>query len=110
MEIDDKLYRRLMYLGIIPDGTGVRAHNEGNSDYNNGQHIITPWSIWLDYPELTPWDDDILKRILRTKEDAGYTPKEQRALDYRKIIHICQERIRQLRYESIDTTDTSPQA
>lgn len=97
--IDKRLYRRLQYLGLIPDGSGVRDHNEGNSDYNNGKHIITPWSVWLDYPELTSWDDDIIKRILRTKEDAGYTPVQQRILDYKKIKHICDERIRQLEYE-----------
>lgn len=89
---------RLKYLGLIPDGSDVRSHNEGNSNYNDGTHIITPWTIWLDYPELTSWDDDIIKRVLRTKTDAGYTPEEQRILDYKKIIHNCQERIRQLKY------------
>lgn len=92
------LNERLKYLGLIPDGSDVRSHNEGNSNYNDGTHIITPWSIWLDYPELTSWDDDIIKRVLRTKADAGYTPEEQRILDYKKIIHNCQERIRQLKY------------
>lgn len=96
--IDKRLYRRLQYLGLIPDGSDVRSHNEGNSNYNDGTHIITPWTIWLDYPELTSWDDDIIKRVLRTKADAGYTPEEQRILDYKKIIHNCQERIRQLKY------------
>ena len=92
------LKERLKYLGLIPDGSDVRSHNEGNSNYNDGTHIITPWTIWLDYPELTSWDDDIIKRVLRTKADAGYTPEEQRILDYKKIIHDCQERIRQLKY------------
>ena len=92
------LNERLKYLGLIPDGSDVRSHNEGNSNYNDGTHIITPWTIWLDYPELTSWDDDIIKRVLRTKSDAGYTPEEQRILDYKKIIHDCQERIRQLKY------------
>lgn len=92
------LKERLKYLGLIPDGSDVRSHNEGNSNYNDGTHIITPWTIWLDYPELTSWDDDIIKRVLRTKADAGYTPEEQRILDYKKIIHNCQERIRQLKY------------
>lgn len=92
------LNERLKYLGLIPDGSDVRSHNEGNSNYNDGTHIITPWTIWLDYPELTSWDDDIIKRVLRTKADAGYTPEEQRILDYKKIIHDCQERIRQLKY------------
>ena len=92
------LNERLKYLGLIPDGSDVRSHNEGNSNYNDGTHIITPWTIWLDYPELTSWDDDIIKRVLRTTADAGYTPEEQRILDYKKIIHNCQERIRQLKY------------
>lgn len=92
------LNERLKYLGLIPDGSDVRSHNEGNSNYNDGTHVITPWTIWLDYPELTSWDDDIIKRVLRTKADAGYTPEEQRILDYKKIIHNCQERIRQLKY------------
>ena len=92
------LNERLKYLGLIPDGSDVRSHNEGNSNYNDGTHIITPWTIWLDYPELTSWDDAIIKRVLRTKADAGYTPEEQRILDYKKIIHNCQERIRQLKY------------
>ena len=92
------LNERLKYLGLIPDGSDVRSHNEGNSNYNDGTHIITPWTIWLDYPELTSWDDDIIKRVLRTKADAEYTPEEQRILDYKKIIHNCQERIRQLKY------------
>ena len=92
------LKERLKYLGLIPDGSDVRSHNEGNSNYNDGTHIITPWTIWLDYPELTSWDDDIIKRVLRTKADAGSTPEEQRILDYKKIIHNCQERIRQLKY------------
>lgn len=94
----ENLILRLKYLGIIPDGSTVRNTNEGNSDYNSGKHIITPWSIWLDYKELTSFDHDILKRVLRTKEDAGYSPTEQRILDYKKIKHICDERIRQLNY------------
>ncbi|MCQ2219749.1 MAG: hypothetical protein MJZ12_00065 [Prevotella sp.] len=94
--IDDKLYDKLRYLGIIDD-TGVRDNNVGNSNYADKSHLIMPWTIWLDYPDLTPWDDDIIKRVLRTKQDAGYTPEEQRVLDYEKIKHICDERIRQIR-------------
>lgn len=92
--MDDKpigadLYRRLDYLGIIPNDT--RDHNVGASDY--AQHIIQPWSIWLDYPDLTSWDHDIIKRVLRTKST------DSRIMDYKKIIHICEERIRQLKKE-----------
>lgn len=83
--IDFVLYERLRRLGILD--CGVRGHNVGASDYS--RHVIQPWSIWLDY-ELNPWDADIVKRVLRTKDG------ESRRLDYEKIIHICQERIRQL--------------
>lgn len=65
----------------------IRDRNVGNSDYS--KHTIQPWDIWLEY-ELNPWDADIVKRVLRTKEG------DTRRMDYEKIIHICQERIRQL--------------
>ena len=93
--IDYSLYKRLRYLGIIhseKDGIeDVRSFNVGNSNYS--KHTIQPWSIWLDYPELTSWDHDILKRVLRTKQG------DSRRSDYDKIIHICEERIRQLNLE-----------
>ena len=65
----------------------VRAHNVGESDYS--QYKIQPWDIWLEY-KLNPWDADILKRTLRKKKT------DSRRLDYEKIIHVCQERIRQI--------------
>lgn len=65
----------------------VRSHNVGASDYS--KHKIQPWDIWMEY-HLNPWDADIVKRILRTKST------DSRKLDYEKIIHICQERIRQI--------------
>lgn len=71
----------------------VRDHNIGNSDY--AKHKIQPWDIWMEY-HLNPWDADIVKRILRTKQEGSMSPKEARILDYQKIIHICSERIRQL--------------
>lgn len=92
-EISRKLYDKLEMLGII-DSSQVRTANEGNSDY--AAHTIQPWSIWLDYKDLTPWDADIIKRILRTKDDKSMTPEQQRTMDYNKIIHICRERIRQI--------------
>lgn len=92
-EISRKLYDKLEMLGII-DSSQVRTANEGNSDY--AAHTIQPWSIWLDYKDLTPWDADIIKRILRTKDDKSMTPEQQRVMDYNKIIHICRERIRQI--------------
>ena len=83
--IDVETYNALMRLGILD--TSVRSYNRGKSDYP--KHIIQPWSIWIDY-NLNAFDADIVKRILRTKEG------EPRRLDYEKIIHICEERIRQI--------------
>lgn len=88
-EISDELYNQLDYLGLIPND--VRSTNVGKSDYS--KHIIQPWAIWLDW-QLNAWDADIVKRILRTKEG------DSRQMDYEKIIHICQERIRQLKHEN----------
>ena len=85
VEIPKALYDRMNYLGLIPNE--VRSHNIGASNYS--QRIIQPWSIWLDY-NLNAFDADIVKRILRTKET------DTRKMDYEKIIHICQERIRQI--------------
>lgn len=82
---EHEFLERCKELGMI--GSRCRTYNEGKSDYS--KHIIQPWSIWLDY-NLNPWDADIVKRILRTKEG------ESRELDYKKIIHICNERLRQL--------------
>lgn len=65
----------------------VRDYNVGKSDY--ARHTIQPWDIILEYG-LNYWDGDIIKRVLRTKEG------ESRRLDYEKIIHICNERIRQI--------------
>lgn len=92
MEINDNLYNSLANLGII-DKTGIRDNNVGASNY--AQHLIQPWSIWKDY-NLNPWDADIVKRVLRTKNEPGLSDKESRILDYQKIIHICNERLRQL--------------
>ncbi len=69
-------------------GNSVRDHNVGESNY--ADHTIQPWDIFLDYPELNYWDCDIIKRILRKKSS------DPRMLDYQKIIHICEERIRQI--------------
>ena len=71
----------------------VRTHNVGQSDY--AQHKIQPWDIWMEY-HLNPWDADIVKRVLRTKQESNMSETEARILDYQKIIHVCQERIRQL--------------
>lgn len=91
VKIDKTLYDRLNYLGLIPND--VRKDNVGKSNYS--QYTIQPWSIWIDY-NLNPWDADIVKRTLRTKEEPGMTLDESRIMDYTKIIHICHERIRQI--------------
>ena len=87
--LDEDTYKALMRLGILD--TSVRSYNRGASDYS--RHIIQPWTIWQDY-NLNPWDADIVKRILRTKQG------DSRRLDYEKIIHICEERIRQIDMEA----------
>ena len=92
--IGENLYRGFERLGLIPNE--VRKGHVGQSNYS--QHVIQPWSIWLDY-KLNAWDADIVKRVLRTKTEPGLTEKESRKLDYEKIIHICNERIRQLDLE-----------
>ena len=79
---------QLISLGIIRiTEESCQDHNIGESDYS--KHIIQPWNIWLEY-RMNPWDADIVKRVLRTKKS------DSRKLDYEKIIHIAQERIRQL--------------
>lgn len=91
VSIDRETYKELVRLGIL--NTSVRSYNRGSSDYS--RHLIQPWSIWIDW-DLNPWDADIVKRVLRTKEG------ESRRLDYEKIIHICEERIRQIDSEMED--------
>lgn len=100
--ISEELYQRLNKLGLIPNE--VRNNNVGKSDYS--KHTIQPWSIWIDY-ELNPWDADIVKRILRTKEEPGMSKVEARIMDYDKIEHICRERKRQLESEPEVTYTTS---
>lgn len=69
----------------------VQSYNVGKSDYS--KHAIQPWDIWKEY-NLNPWDADIVKRVLRSKEG------EARTLDYKKIIHICKYRISELSKET----------
>lgn len=73
----------------------VQSYNVGKSDY--AKHAIQPWQIWKEY-NLNPWDADIVKRVLRTKEG------EPRTLDYEKIIHICKYRIAELSKEVLEET------
>lgn len=87
--IPPDLLKRLKDLGIV--GAADRSYNVGASNYS--EHVIQPWSIWLDY-DLDPWDADIVKRVLRTKMG------DSRITDYEKIIHICKEKIRQITSEA----------
>lgn len=73
----------------------VQSYNVGKSDY--AKHSIQPWDIWKEY-NLNPWDADIVKRVLRSKEG------EARTLDYEKIIHICKYRIAELSKEVLKET------
>lgn len=87
-EISDELYDELVKIGIINDHNDkTRTYNVGDSDY--ADHIIQPYSIWIDW-NLNPWDADIIKRVLRHKKS------QSRLMDYMKIIHICNECIRQI--------------
>lgn len=101
--INKELYDRLVFLGIIPNE--VRAKNIGDSNYS--EHTIQPYSIWIDW-DLNPWDADIVKRVLRTKKECGMSFNQSRKMDYEKIIHICQERIRQIDIEECIVNDYSP--
>lgn len=90
--IDKDVLNKLIEYGIL-ESDSTRSLQQGSSNYS--KHLIQPWAIWKEY-NLNPWDADIIKRTLRTK---GVSEKEQienRILDYKKIIHICNERIRQL--------------
>ena len=64
----------------------VRSYNCGVSDYS--KHKFQSWDFWILF-RLNPWDADLVKRELRIKKTDG------RLLDYRKMKHICMERIRQ---------------
>lgn len=84
----------------MPASENVQSYNVGKSDY--AKHAIQPWDIWKEY-NLNPWDADIVKRVLRTKEG------EPRAVDYEKIIHICKYRIAELSKEVLkETKVTTP--
>lgn len=94
LSTNSEAINKLISLGILKrDASSCRDYNVGTSNYS--QHVIQPWTIWQDY-SLNPWDADIIKRILRTKQENGLSQIESRIMDYQKIIHICEERIRQL--------------
>ena len=103
MNVSDELGNKLIKLGII--NNDVRKDNIGNSDYS--KHVIQPWSIWREY-NLNPWDADIIKRVLRTKEEFGKSREDARIMDYEKIIHICKERIRQINEDKKEEGTSGP--
>lgn len=92
--INDRALCKLIELGVLKTTKhSCRDAHVGKSDYS--EHVIQPWTIWLEY-NMNAWDADIQKRLLRTKTEPGMTLEEARKLDYQKIIHDAQERIRQL--------------
>lgn len=93
IEVSKETKDRIFQENVNVVTTDVRNHNVGKSDYS--KHKIQPWDIWIEY-KLNPFDADIVKRILRNKDESGMSKQESRKLDYEKIIHICQERIRQI--------------
>lgn len=95
--LNEYTIKKLIEFGVLKtDIHSCRDNHVGKSDYSH--KIIQPWTLWMEY-KLNAWDADIVKRILRTKEEAGMSPEEARKMDYEKIIHDNQERIRQLDIE-----------
>ena len=95
MSIREATIQRLEKLGVIP--TEEAAHRDthvGSSNYS--KKLIQPWAIWKEY-NLNPWDADIVKRILLTKQIPNTNIMDARIEDYEKIKHICDERIFQLK-------------
>lgn len=72
----------------------VRKHNVGTSNY--AELKVQPWEVWIKNG-INPFDADIIKRIMRQKFQFGKDAISSRIEDYEKIIHICQERINQLK-------------
>jgi hypothetical protein len=74
--------------------TELRKRKIGSSNYTAKK--IQPYDIWIEYM-LNPFDADVVKRVLRTKKVKGMSPKKVRIEDYKKIIHICETRIEQIK-------------
>lgn len=89
VNVEKSFFDKCVQLGLYTNNDECREYNVGKSDYS--KHFIQPWSIIQDY-NLDYWDGDIIKRVLRHKEG------ESREMDYKKIIHICEEKLRQLKY------------
>ena len=94
IDITEERKQYLEYIGLS-SSSDVRTKNAGKSNYS--KQVIQPWTIWHAYPNITTIDKDIIKRVLRTKEEGNLSPINSRILDYEKIIHDCEERIRQLK-------------
>ena len=100
MKLNKSVLPHLLSLGILRNTeNSCQNYHIGKSDYSS--RVIQPWHIWLEY-NLNPWDADIVKRILRTKDEPGMSADEARVMDYDKIIHICNERKRQLNLNITD--------
>jgi hypothetical protein len=80
-------------INVDVNNDDVRSFNVGASDYS--QHKIQPWDIWEEY-NLNPWEADIIKRVLRKKNEGGLSEIESRILDFEKIIHISRKCIEML--------------
>lgn len=93
MIVNESVIKKLLSLGMISESDLDPTYNVGTSDY--GKHFIQPWHIWIEYG-LDPWDADIVKRILRKKGNSDKEIAQNKKLDYQKIIHICNEKLRQL--------------
>lgn len=95
VQLNRETIAKLVSIGVLKtQSDSCRDYNVGKSNYS--VHVIQPWAIWQDY-SLNPWDADIVKRILRTKQESGMSEIDSRIMDYEKIIHISKERIRQLK-------------
>lgn len=83
--------KKAVELGILYDeqSAKIREYNAGKSNY--AHRLIQAWSIFEENPQLNYLECDIIKRLLRTKEEAGMTMLESRMLDIKKIKHIVNE-------------------
>jgi len=67
--------------------TNPKDSNIGESDYSTRK--IQPWDVWESF-NPTPWEADIIKRLMRTKS------AEDDALDLQKIRHVCEYKMMEL--------------
>ena len=67
--------------------TNPKDSNIGESDYSTRK--IQPWDVWESF-NPTPWEADIIKRLMRTKS------AEDDELDLQKIRHVCEYKMMEL--------------